>query len=214
MDGSYELTPGSVYKLTLDHTIKPYKDTKEYALRELVNSYKTTQPSSFSNTMRIDTFVNTLSEKDGFLYVYLISEGQIFYDGFQIAHFNYYAEDTLVKFFNDNKFGYSYDNDTMHIPIVVLNELNIYPVTPPPVAVPPPQPVKDSPSQPVTAPIPPSVAASTSQSQPQHTRRGRSGIIRNIFSGLKPKGGKKSIKRKKTNSRLRRRFSVRRKKHN
>jgi hypothetical protein len=38
--------------------------------------------------------------------------------------------------------------------------------------------------------------------------------VKRLLPNKKPRGGKKSIKRKKTNSRLRRRFSIRRKKHN
>lgn len=38
--------------------------------------------------------------------------------------------------------------------------------------------------------------------------------VKSLLPNKKSSGGKKSIKRKKTNSRLRRRFSIRRKKHN
>jgi hypothetical protein len=192
-DDSYELTPGRVYKLTLDQINKTNEDSKKNALIELAKS-DIFNKMMFSNTMTFNAFVSKLLQ-NGVLYVCFLHQGKDWQYNYQKAYFNFYDEkDKLVKFAKDETYGMSFDNDdTITIPIEVLNKLNIYPVTQPPVTTSTP---------PVTTSTPPQ----------QNKPRGRSGIIRSVIYGK----GKKSIKRKKIkgNTRLRRRFSVRRKNHN
>jgi len=192
-DDSYKLTPGSVYKLTLDQTNKTKEDSKKNALIELANS-DIFNKMMFSNKMTFNAFVSKLLQ-NGVLYVCFLRQGKDWQYNYQKAYFNFYDEkDKLVKFAKDEQYGMSFDNnDTITIPIEVLNKLNIYPVTQPP----------------VTTSTPP---VTTSPPPQQKKLQGRSDILHRVIYGT----GKKSIKRKKIkgNTRLRRRFSVRRKNHN
>ena len=191
-DDSYKLTPGSVYKLTLDQTNKTKEDSKKNALIELANS-DIFNKMMFSNTMTFNAFVSKLL-KNGVLYVCFLRQGEDWQYNYQKAYFNFYDEkDKLVKFANHEQYSMSYDNDTITIPFEVLNKLNIYPVTQPPVT---------TSTLPVTTSPPPQ----------QKKLQRRRDILNRVIYGT----GKKSIKRKKIkgNTRLRRRFSVRRKNHN
>jgi hypothetical protein len=226
-DGSYELISGSVYKLTLEY-YEPgqYTNSKEYALREIYNSTRIMKRMSITGRMNILDFIDTVKEDN--LYIYFIRKNTDLNDDIEKAFCNYYTNNRLKTYVDDIKFGFNGNKVAlMGIPIQVLNGLNIYPVTPPPVTTSTPQPVATPPPQPVAASTPQPVTTSTPQpvatSTPQPKRGNvRNSLVKNAASDFMkfikktPAGGKKSIKRKKTkgNTRLRRRFSVRRKKHN
>jgi hypothetical protein len=189
--------------------IAEFGENMFYSDSTLNNEYK-----YFGDGMSVIQFIDLLSKRDGFLYVYVHSvlpdeNGQRIYKCY------YYIDNKLVTYIDDIRFGNSVEKAYINIPEDVLHGLAIYVATPPPSDQTLSE-AKKNESQGLVRPnddTPQTDQKATVQQNP----------IINVFSNLKNrflsnnknKGGKKSIKRNNIRgitSKLRRRSSVRRKK--
>jgi hypothetical protein len=179
----------------------------------LNNEYK-----YFGDGMSVIEFINLLSKRDGFLYVYVHSVRTVD-NGQKIYKCYYYIDNKLVTYIDDEKFSLSGKIAFINIPEDVLDGLAIYFATPPPSDQTLSE-AKKNESQGLVRPnddTPQTDQKATVQKNPIIN------AFRNLRNRFSPnngnngnKGGKKSIKHNNIRgitSKLRRRSSVRRKKN-
>jgi hypothetical protein len=203
-DGLKELARSSK-----DMDITEFGKNMFYSDSTLNNEYK-----YFGDGMSVIEFINLLSKRDGFLYVYVHSVRTVD-NGQKIYKCYYYIDNKLVTYIDDEKFSFSGKIAYINIPKDVLDGLAIYFATPPPADQTLSEPKKYE-SEGLVRPN-----DDTPQTDQKDTVRKNpiENAIRNLRNRIFPnnvnKGGKKSIKRNNIRgitSKLRRRSSVRRKK--